>query len=57
MWAAGYGRAAAVELLLVRGADAGLQDDRGKTAFDIATEACHKDAAGLLRPDEVKGER
>jgi hypothetical protein len=48
MWASGYGKKETVELLLARGADASLKDDRGKTARQIATEAKHVEVANLL---------
>jgi ankyrin repeat protein len=48
MWAAGYGKTAAVRLLLDRGADPGRRDDRGKTAREIAGEAGHGEVAALL---------
>ncbi len=38
MWAAGYGKTETVQVLLAAGAKAGLKDDRGKTALDIARE-------------------
>ena len=48
MWAAGYGRTDCVRLLLERGADPRPQDDRGKTARDIAREQGFPDTAALL---------
>jgi hypothetical protein len=49
MWASGYGRIESVRLLLERGADPSLKDDRGKTAADIAAEQGHQAVAQLLR--------
>ncbi len=45
MWAAGYGRHDAVKLLLGRGADPDLQDNRGMTALMIAVHS--KSAASV----------
>jgi len=50
MWSAGYGQEAAARLLLERGADRSLRDDRGKTAADIARELNHPALAQLLAP-------
>jgi ankyrin repeat protein len=36
MWAAGQGQLETVKLLISRGANASLKDDRGLTAWDIA---------------------
>jgi ankyrin repeat protein len=49
MWASGYGKTDVVRLLLERGADATLKDDRGKTAADIAGEQGHQIVAQVLR--------
>jgi hypothetical protein len=49
MWAAGYGKVECVELLLERGADPRLRDDRGKTARDIAAEQGHQAVVAMLR--------
>ncbi len=49
MWAAGYGKAECVQLLLASGADPKLKDDRGKTAADIAQEQGYGDVAALLK--------
>ena len=51
MWAAGYGKTETVELLLARGADRSLKDDRGKTAEEIAAGAGHPDVAAILKQD------
>jgi ankyrin repeat protein len=51
MWAAGYGSRETVELLLARGADVSLTDERGKTAGVIAEETGHRDIAELLKND------
>jgi ankyrin repeat protein len=48
MWAAGSGQKDAVEMLLRRGANKALKDDRGKTAADIARELGHKEVVALL---------
>jgi ankyrin repeat protein len=48
MWAAGYGRKAAVELLLAHGVDPRIRDDRGKTAADIARDQRHPEVSALL---------
>jgi ankyrin repeat protein len=48
MWAAGYGNEDTVRLLLQRGADPSLKDDRGKTAADIAGELNYSTLAQLL---------
>jgi ankyrin repeat protein len=48
MWAAGYGKTQTVKLLLDRGADRGLKDDRGKTAAEIARDAKYSEVAELL---------
>ena len=49
MWAAGYGKTECVQLLLASGADPKLQDDRGKTAADIAREQGYAGVAALLK--------
>jgi len=48
MWAAGSGQKDTVQLLLQRGANKGLKDDRGKTAADIARELGHKGVLAVL---------
>jgi ankyrin repeat protein len=48
MWAAAYGHLDTVKLLLARGADPRVADDRGKTAGTIAVEGNHGLVAGLL---------
>jgi ankyrin repeat protein len=45
MWAAGQGQADAVRLLLERGAERDLRDDRGLTAAEIARQTNHNDIA------------
>jgi uncharacterized protein len=50
MWTAGYGQEPAARLLLEKGADRSLRDDRGKTAADIARETNHSALAQLLAP-------
>jgi ankyrin repeat protein len=49
MWAAGQGHMQTVKLLLAKGADKSLKDERGLTAFDMAKEAKHPDIATLLQ--------
>ena len=48
MWAAGQGKVDAVKLLLTRGAQRDLRDDRGLTAAEIAREAKQDAAAAAL---------
>jgi ankyrin repeat protein len=48
MWAAGYGHDDTVRVLLDAGANAGLKDDRGKSARDIAREEHFPATAKLL---------
>ena len=48
MWAAGSGQKDTVQLLLQRGANKALKDDRGKTAADIARELGHKEVVAVL---------
>ncbi len=48
MWAAGYDQAQTVSLLLERGANRDLRDDRGLTAKDIAERTGSTHAAVLL---------
>jgi ankyrin repeat protein len=48
MWAAGYDRAETVQLLLARGADPALKDNRGMTAKDIAVQTKSARASGVL---------
>jgi ankyrin repeat protein len=49
MWAAGQGHMQTVKLLLAKGADKSLKDERGLTALDMAKEAKHPDIATLLQ--------
>lgn len=49
MWAAGYGHVEVVRLLIGRGADTDLRDDRGKAALMIAEENGHAEVVTLLR--------
>jgi ankyrin repeat protein len=49
MWAAAYGREAAVKLLLERGADIDARDNRGKSAADMAAEGGHGATLRLLK--------
>jgi ankyrin repeat protein len=49
MWAAGYDQAATASMLLARGANRDLRDDRGKTALDIAEETHSVHVSALLR--------
>jgi ankyrin repeat protein len=49
MWAAAYGKADNIKVLLARGADPKARDDRGKTALSIALEEKQAEAAALLR--------
>ena len=48
MWAAGYGNADSVRLLVSRGASVDLTDDRGKTALMMAAENGHEDVVSFL---------
>jgi hypothetical protein len=48
MWAAGYDRAETAQLLLARGANRSLKDNRGMTANDIAVQTKSERVAGLL---------
>ena len=48
MWAAGQGQADAVKLLLSRGADRGLKDDRSLTALEMARQGGHVAVVELL---------
>ncbi len=48
MWAAGYGKDSTVRLLLERGADARLVDDRGLAAAEIAGKAGHATTRGII---------
>jgi ankyrin repeat protein len=48
MWAAGYGHEQTVHALLEAGAQAGLKDDRGKTALDVARDGDHRAVAQVL---------
>jgi ankyrin repeat protein len=50
MWTAGYGHEAAAKLLVERGADRSLRDDRGKTAAEIAREGNFVALARMLEP-------
>lgn len=47
-WAAGYDRPDTIKLLLARGADPALRDNRGMTAQDIAAQTGSSHAAVLL---------
>jgi ankyrin repeat protein len=49
MCAAAYGHDGTVQLLLQRGADPALRDNRGKTAADMAAEGRHAATLALLR--------
>jgi ankyrin repeat protein len=49
MWAAGQGHIESVRLLVNKGANKGLKDDRGLTALDMAQEAGHAAIVPLLR--------
>ena len=49
MWAAAYGHEQTVRMLLERGADASLRDDRGKTALAIAREQNQAAVVDLLK--------
>ncbi|CAE7645350.1 ANKS1A, partial [Symbiodinium sp. CCMP2456] len=55
--AAFYGKAAIVEALLKAGADKGLKDNQGKTALDLASEACDEDDLDNLDEDEREARR
>ncbi len=48
MWAAGYDKSEVVQLLIARGADASLRDDRGLTAREIAEQAGAKNVVSIL---------
>ena len=48
MWAAGLGRLEVVRALLRRGADRSRRDDRRLSAADIARQAGHGAALGVL---------
>jgi ankyrin repeat protein len=48
MWAAGYDRADTARLLIARGADRALKDNRGMTAKDIAVQTKSDQVARLL---------
>jgi ankyrin repeat protein len=48
MWAAGYDQAQTVSMLLARGANRDLRDDRGMTAKDIAVQTGSTHAAVVL---------
>jgi ankyrin repeat protein len=48
MWAAGYDHPDTIKLLLARGADPALRDNRGMTAGDIAAQTGSSHAAVLL---------
>ena len=48
MWAAGQGQADAVRLLLERGAQRDLRDDRGLTAAEIARQTNHAEIAEAI---------
>jgi hypothetical protein len=49
MWAAGQGYAETVQLLVESGADVKLQDDRGKTAADMARDAGQMNIVSILQ--------
>ena len=49
MWAAGYGQADAVRVLVDAGADVTLEDDRGMTALTLAEQGGHDAVAQVLR--------
>jgi ankyrin repeat protein len=48
MWAAGYDRTQTITMLLARGANRDLRDDRGMTAKDIALQTGSTHASVLL---------
>ena len=48
MWAAGYDRADTAQLLIARGANRSLKDNRGMTAKDIAVQTKSDQVARLL---------
>jgi len=48
MAAAMHGRVEAAQFLLARGANAGMRDDKGLTARDLAIQSHHPDVANLL---------
>ena len=48
MWAAGFGKTAAVKVLLDAGARTDLRDNRGQTALDMAREGKHDETAKVL---------
>ena len=48
MWAAGFGKTAAVKVLLDAGARTDLRDNRGLTALDMAREGKHDETAKIL---------
>lgn len=50
MWTAGYGHEETAKVLLQRGADRSLRDNRGKTAADIARDQNFASLAQLLQP-------
>jgi hypothetical protein len=54
MWAAGYGKADTVRLLLEKGADPNLKDNRGKTARQIAADAKHREVVEILGKEEER---
>ena len=49
MWAAGQGHAEAVKLLLGKGANKTLKDERGLTALEMAQDAGPKAVVQLLQ--------
>jgi len=57
MWEAGYGRMETLRLLLDKGADPQLRDNRGKTALQMASEEGHEDAAKLLQERAAAADR
>jgi ankyrin repeat protein len=54
MWAAGSGHAKTVALLLAKGADSALEDNRGKTALSMADDAGHLDVKKILTDAQKK---
>jgi len=49
MWAAAYGKEETVRLLLSRGADPSVRDERGESALSIAESEKHAATAALLK--------
>jgi uncharacterized protein len=48
MWAAGYGHAETVRMLIDSGARIDVVDDRGKSALDMAREFKHAETIDVL---------